>query len=88
MRMFDSPERFILALFVKFRFAKSINSNTLLRSLNLFEFSHSSFVLSAGFNFIDKNCFSHLPDYRITRAHSQYTFMSCGMESCLSNMCL
>ena len=45
-----TPERCDLVLFVKFRFAKSMNSNTLRRPLNLFEFPHSSFVFSVGFN--------------------------------------
>ena len=34
MRMFDSPERCVLVLFVRFRFAKSMNSNMFRRSLN------------------------------------------------------
>ena len=54
MGVFDSPERCVLVLFVKFKFAKSMNSNTLRRSFNLFELPHSSFVFSVGFNSLIK----------------------------------
>ena len=60
MRMFDFAERCVLALFVRLRFARSMDSNTLRRSLNLFEFPHSSFAFSF-YHSILVYCKSHRP---------------------------
>ena len=48
--LIESRERSVLAMFVEFDFVKSLSSNPLRRSLNLFVFPHSSLALSAGFN--------------------------------------